>query len=453
MTTQQVPHSREAEESVIGSVLINPEIYYDISPIITANDFYIHRNQWIWKSIMSLANAHLDIDIITVSDALEHEGKLAEVGGPAYLTALIGNTPSSYNAPSYARLVKGYSTRRKYIGIANEIAQAAYDDKADISDFSSRLREKLDGSEVVDNSFVHVSHPLSEIYDEIQEAEMNPRKIWGIPTGFKKFDEETGGIQHGDLVWLAGEPGIGKTWSLTQIALSMAGHEPGALISMEMNDKAIVRRALSGLSGLRIKAMRSGIGLPSNWRETFGDCSGGLEQLPLYISDKTVTTEYLRSSLKALKREMNIGWFAVDYALLFADTAENEIVRTEIISRNLKHICTDFGLAGIVLQSVIKSGMDSTGNSRAKSTMRGSGQMIHDADVILFLTKFEELDETDGAIREADRERMVTMFTTKGREMETLPVEHLIRRPNSPFFDEFDHEKYISQRSRVKGVQ
>jgi hypothetical protein len=181
----------------------------------------------------------------------------------------------------------------------------------------------------------------------------------------------------------------------------------------------------------------------------FGDTAGYLERLPIYISDKTMSTDYLRATLKHLIREYDIRWFGVDYALLFDDRAENEIVRTEIISRNLKHICNDLDLAGVVLQSVTKSGMDTQGQGAgAKSRMRGSGQMIHDADMIMQLTAFEKLDETDEAIREDERKRMVTLWTTKGRELEMLPVEHLVRKANSPFFEEYDAERVRRARNK-----
>jgi replicative DNA helicase len=436
-----IPHNREAEEALIGSVLINPEAFYDVTQIVKSSDFHIHRHMWIWHSFAELSGKGMDIDLITVANMLERDGKLNDVGGPAYLTSLLNATASSLNAVSYAQIIKATSIRRQYIKIANNIAQVSYDEKQDVNAFPSMIRDALETVDTRDNTFVHISKPLSEIYDEIETAELNPQDIWGLPTGLHKFDVSTGGIDHKNLVWLVGEPGIGKTWSLTQFALSFADKEPGALISMEMSSKSVVRRALSGLSTIRIKSMRSGIGLPHNWREIFGDAAGVLEQLPIYISDKTMNTDYLRASLKALKREFGIGWFGVDYALLFDDHAENEISRTEIISRNLKHICNDLDLAGVVLQSVVKSGMDNNISGKAKSSMRGSGQMIHDADMILFLTNFEELDEADMAIREVERKRMVTLHTTKGRDLETYPVGHLIRRDNSPFFDEYDAEK------------
>lgn len=452
MSVPSIPQSREAEEALIGSVLINPEAFYDLAPIIKASDFYIHRHQWVWKAFVTLAANRMDVDIVTVANALDADGKLKEVGGAAFLTALINQVPSSLNAVSYAKIIVGLSRRRKYIQIANEIASAAYDEKQDVEKLPALMRDQFETMDTRENIFTPISQPLSEIYDEIESAEAHPREVWGYPTGFQKFDRETGGIERGQLVWLAGEPGVGKTWSLTQITLSMASVDPGALISMEMANKAIVRRALSGISGIRIKSMRSGLGLPGNWREVFGDSAAELERLPIFLSDRTITTDYLRAALKALKREQNIGWFCVDYALLFTDRAENEIARTEVISRNLKHICNDLDLAGVVLQSVTKIAMDGAGNSNAKSGMRGSGQMIHDADLILFLTKFEELDDEDGAIREPDRENMVTLWTKKGRELEFNPNLHLVRRNNSPFFEEFDLKKYLASRKNMPQV-
>lgn len=444
-TYKTVPHNKDAEEAVIGSVLINPECYYDVAPIIAAKDFYIHKNKWIWEAIVRLHDKRAAVDLLTLSDELEHAGKLAEIGGAAYLTAIMTNVPFSLNAPSYAQVVAGYAARRKYILLANRIATYAYDDAKDVTALPPLIREQLDIVEVSDKQFVHVAKPLADIYDEIEQAESNPREVYGLPTGFRKFDRKTGGIQLGDLVWLMGEPGIGKTWSLTQMALAMSEAAPGALLSMEMSNNSIVRRMLSGMSGIRTQSMRSGIGLPRNWRETFGDTAAQLEALPMFISDVTMTTDMLRVALKQLKRERNIQWFGVDYALLFPDKAENEIVRTEIISRNLKHMCKDFDLAGVVLQSVVKGGMDSS-DTGAKNRMRGSGQMIHDADIILSLSKFTPLDEADQAIRESERARMATMWTTKGRELETQPVQHLIRRDGSPFFDEFDPEKLRAAR-------
>lgn len=444
------PHNPEAERAALGCLLINPESWYEMRPLITApSDFYIHRHQWLWEAVKELIKSGQPVDLVTVSDALEREGKLEEAGGSAWLTSLINEVPTSLNAAGYARIVHQDAERRAILKLANEIAQAVHAGSA-ADDLRSLIRTHLD-ERTTSNGFVRLSNLLSDLYDQIETAEANPREIWGLPIGFPKFDRATGGLEKGSLTWLAGEPGIGKTWSLTQSALKMGEVEPGVLISMEMKNESIARRALSGVSGIRIKSMKSGLGLPENWRSRFDDAAAQLSELDIFIDDANYTTDKLWAALKAQKRGRNIGWFAVDYAMLFTDQAENDNVRTEIISRNLKLMCKEMDLVGVVLQSVTKSGMDGAADTASqKSAMRGSGQQVHDADNILFLTPFYRLSDRDDAIREEDKKRIVTLHTKKGRELETLPAMHLVRRDNSPFFTEFDHDLYAQK--RLNGV-
>jgi replicative DNA helicase len=444
------PHNPEAERAAIGCLLINPESWYEMRPLITAStDFYIHRHQWVWEAIQELIKTGQPVDLLTVADALERKGKLEEAGGSAWLTSLINDVPTSLNAAAYASIVHQDAERRAILKLANEIAQAVHAGSA-ADDLRSLIRNQLE-ERTTTNGFVRLSHLLSDLYDQIETAEANPREIWGLPIGFPKFDRATGGLEKGTLTWLAGEPGIGKTWSLTQSALKMGEVEPGLLISMEMKNESIARRALSGVSGIRTKSMKSGLGLPGDWRTRFDDAAAELANRDILIDDANYTTEQLRVVIKSQKRERNIGWFAVDYAMLFSDRAENDNVRTEIISRNLKLMCKEMDLVGVVLQSVTKSGMDGDSNNASqKSAMRGSGQQVHDADNILFLTPFTRLSDRDDAIREEDKKRIVTLHTKKGRELETRPVMHLVRRDDSPFFDEFDHDLYAKK--RLKGV-
>jgi replicative DNA helicase len=444
------PHNPEAERAALGCLLINPESWYDMRPIITAPaEFYIHRHQWAWEAVQELVKSGQPVDLVTVRDALERKGKLEEAGGSAWLTSLINEVPTSLNAAGYARIVHQDAERRAILTLANEIAQAVHEGTA-TDDLRSLIRTHLD-ERTSSNGFVRLSNLLSDLYDQIETSEANPREIWGLPTGLPKFDKATGGLEKGSLTWLAGEPGIGKTWSLTQIALAMGAVEPGVLISMEMKNESIARRALSGVSGIRIKSMKSGLGLPENWRSRFDTAAAQLSELDIFIDDANYTTDQLWAALKTQKRERGIGWFAVDYAMLFTDKAENDNVRTEIISRNLKLMCKEMDLVGVVLQSVTKSGMDGDANTALqKSSMRGSGQQVHDADNILFLTPFTRLSDRDDAIREEDTKRIVTLHTKKGRELETLPTGHLVRRDNSPFFDEFDHDLYAKK--RLNGV-
>src|SRR5574339_170548 len=131
-TSTAVPHSREAEEAVLGAVFINPEVYYDIAQFRSPDDFYIHRHKWIWECFTSLHEQRIPIDLLTVTDELDRRGQLSEIGGPAYLTSLVNQVPSSLNAESYGRIVEGYSVRRKMINAANQIASIAYNERTNV---------------------------------------------------------------------------------------------------------------------------------------------------------------------------------------------------------------------------------------------------------------------------------------------------------------------------------
>src|SRR5512146_1088866 len=133
-TPAAVPHSREAEEAVVGAVFINPEVYYDVAQFLSADDFYIHRHKWIWEAFTSLHEQRIPIDLLTVADELDRRGQLTEIGGPAFLTSLVNQVPSSLNAESYGRIVEGYAVRRKMINAANQIASIAYNERTSVDD-------------------------------------------------------------------------------------------------------------------------------------------------------------------------------------------------------------------------------------------------------------------------------------------------------------------------------
>lgn len=207
-----VPHSREAEEAVVGAVFINPEVYYDVAQFLNADDFYIHRHQWIWDAFTSLHEQRVPIDLLTVSDELEKRGQLNEIGGPAYLTALVNQVPSSLNAESYGRIVEGYSVRRKMITAANKIASIAYNEKTTVDDVMDEAEKAV--FNVSERRLKHdlqpISSVLSEYYDRIDTLAKRPDEIVGVPTGFIDLDKMLTGLQPSDLLIIAGRPGQGK---------------------------------------------------------------------------------------------------------------------------------------------------------------------------------------------------------------------------------------------------
>jgi replicative DNA helicase len=444
MTTQtlspalvSLPQSREAEESVLGCVLINPNTLYELVPFLRPHHFYIHRNAWIWETFLALDERRVPIDYLTVSDELDRHGKLAEVGGPAYLTSLVNQVPSSINAEHYGRIVTSHAARRALLQAANKIAELAYDESKPIDQCIGDAISETSSLEVLGSSsdFVNLGDLLSDVYDEVQERAKDPKDVWGLATGLPKFDRKTGGLQLGELTYLAGSPGVGKTWLDLAWAMELGQQEPGALISLEMKRGSIGRRVLSGVSGVSTRAMKSGFMSASDW-QPLTDAVSKYEGFPVWIDDSSYDTARLRSTLAWLKREKGIRWFILDYALLMLDSGKDETEQSKIISANMKRIVHDLNLCGVVLHSVTKIGMD--GEEPKMGDQRGSGQAIHDADVQLFLTKVYEKDPDISSLTPDQKARMATLWCSKGRELEESKFKlHLVRKGTSPFWCEY----------------
>src|SRR5512134_948512 len=261
-TTPSIPHSREAEEAVVGAVFINPEVYYDVAQFLSADDFYIHRHKWIWDAFTSLHEQRIPIDLLTVSDELDRRGQLGEVGGPAYLTSLVNQVPSSLNAESYGRIVEGYSIRRKMIAAANQIASVAYNERTSVDDVMDEAEKAV--FNVSERRLKHdlqpISSVLSEYYDRIDDLAKRPDEIYGVPTGFIDLDKMLTGLQPSDLLIIAGRPGQGKTGFLLSIAKNagLTHKKHVAIFSLEMSNEQVVQRLIAQETGIDSQRLRTG---------------------------------------------------------------------------------------------------------------------------------------------------------------------------------------------------
>lgn len=441
--TPSIPHSREAEEAVLGSVLIDPNSLYDLIPFLSSNDFYIHRHRWIWSAFVRLHDRVIPIDMLTVTDELDKAGQLEEIGGPAYLTALITQVPNSLNAESYGRIVHAHAVRCKLINAANNIAQLAYNEETEIEHVVSEAIKETSDLEVLSagkTNLVQVGDLLKLVMDDVEERAKDPKEVWGFATGIPKFDKKTGGLQRGELAYLVGAPGAGKTWLDLGWSVELAKQAPGITFSLEMKNIAVGRRVLSGISGVHTKAMKSGYLNDEDWPKlvnTLGEC----EKLPLWIDDTSYDTNRLRATLAWMQREHGIQWFALDYALLLMDGGKDETEQSKNISANLKRIVHDMNLCGLVLHSVTKVGMG-VSDSPNMGDQRGSGQAIHDADMQLFITNVYEKDPEITNLSQETKKKMATLWCSKGRELEESRFKiHLIRKGNSPFWGEFSDDR------------
>ena len=219
-----VPHSREAEEAVLGSVLINPEAYYDISEFLNADDFYIHRHRWIWQAFKRLIENRDPIDFLTVTNELEQQGQLGEIGGAAYLTALMNNVPSALHAETYGRIIEETAVRRRMLEAANLIARLAYDEENGLEAVMDDAEKAVFGisENRMARDLVPINDVLSEFYDHVSDMAARPDDIRGVPTGFIDLDKLLTGLQPSDLLIVAGRPGMGKTGFALSVAKNAA---------------------------------------------------------------------------------------------------------------------------------------------------------------------------------------------------------------------------------------
>lgn len=444
LASPTIPHNREAEEAVIGSVLINPNCFFDILPILKAEYFYIHKHRWIWDVFIALDFRGVDFDMLTVSEELDRRGELAEVGGPAYLTTLINQVPTSMNAVHYAEIVHAHYVRRKLINAANNIAQLAYDESNDIENAVQKSIAETTTLETLStsrNNFIQLGDLLSETMTDVEERAKNPKDVWGFETGLPKFDKKTGGLQLGELTYLVGAPGVGKTWFDLGLSVELGRQAPGAIISLEMSRATIGKRILAGMSGVQTRAMKSGRLEDGDWPKMTEALVNG-SKYRIWVDDSSYDTGKLRATLAQAKSEWGIQWFTLDYALLMLDKGRDETEQSKIISAGLKWIVKDLNLCGVVLHSVVKMGMD--GNEQPNmSNQRGSGQTIHDPDLQLFLTKLYKDDPDVKNLPPKKQDKMATLWCTKGRELEESRFKlHLVRRGDSPFWGEYSPARY-----------
>ncbi len=427
----------EAENAVIGYVIVNPEELNKLG--LESGMFYLARNRILYDVIGRMTAAGKIPDTISLVDELDRIGKLNECGGPANIAILMNSYSYRHEAEQAAELVKELAQRRSMIQIASDIAKAAHnrDEKLDTGTFIDRL------SRVADLSMgaVHWGKWLSDLYDDIEERAKNPSDVWGIKTGFSRFDKVTGGLQMGESFILSGKPGMGKSMLAMQMAEQMASNHAGALYSIEMTGISVARRIVSARSKIKASAMKSGRLNDNDWPVLLGAIER-LNKLPVYMSDASNwTTTALRADLARLKAEHNIKWFVFDYMLLAGDAPSldrNE--RTEMISRNMKLICRNLDLAGLIVHSMNKAGIDSTTPDMAN--LSGSGQVSYDADIIAFLNPFMAVTVSDGFIPANDQANMRTLLFAKGRELED-PARylHLVKLKEYPVFGDYLPER------------
>jgi replicative DNA helicase len=397
---QIIPHSREAEEAVIGSVLINPEAYYDVASFLRADDFYIHRHRWIWETFSRLHERRVPIDFLTVSQELEQQGQLAEVGGPAYLTALVNNVPTSLHAEAYGRIVEETAIRRHMLTAANDIAKLAYQQDVSVESVMDEAEKAVFGvsERRTTRDLRSIREVLSEYYDRIDQLAGRDLESMGVPTGFVDLDRLLGGLQPSDLLIVAGRPGSGKTAFMLSAAKNAAQKfkKHVAVFSLEMSSEQLVQRMIAQETGIDSQRLRTGKLTEEEWPlfthaiEVLGDTIIFLDDTP------ALTPLQIRTKCRRLHLEFQLDLILVDYLQLMSSgvRSENRVQEVSYISRNLKVLARELNVPVLAAAQLSRAIEQRTDKEPVLSDLRESGSLEQDADIVMFIHR-PELYEKD----------------------------------------------------------
>lgn len=392
-----VPHSREAEEAVIGAILIHPDAYYDVAQFLQADDFYIHRHRWIWEAIAHLHEHRTPVDFLTLSEALDCSGRLAEIGGPAYLTALINNTPTSLHATAYGRIIEQAAVRRRMLEAANLVAKLAYQ-----NDYS--LETVIDESEkaifsaserMLARDMKPFAQILADLYDQV-ETRADQSGLFGVPTGFVDLDRLLQGLQPSDLLIVAGRPGMGKTSLLLSVVKHAAQtHKKHvAVFTLEMSGEQLAQRLVAQETGIDTQRMRSGKLEQNEW-PLFTQSIESLSEARLFLDDTpAITPLQMRSKCRRLHMEFGLDLVVVDYLQLMSGGArfENRVQEVSFISRQLKVLARELNVPVVAAAQLSRAIEQRADKHPVLSDLRESGSIEMDSDVVMFLYRPEEGD-------------------------------------------------------------
>ena len=432
-SAQIVPHNRESEEAVIGAVLINPEAYYDVAQFLQAEDFYIHRHRWIWHAFTRLHERSLPIDFLTVSAELEQQGQLAEVGGPAYLTALINNVPTSLHAEAYGLLVEETAVRRRMLEAANSIAKLAYQQESGIEEVMNEAEKAVFGvsERRLTRDLQPIDQVLSEYYDRIDTLLRRGEDTFGVPTGFLDLDRLLGGMQPSDFIIIAGRPGMGKTAFLLSAAKNAAQiHKKHvAVFSLEMANEQLAQRLIAQETGIDTHHLRTGKLTEEEWPR-FAHAIEVLADTRIFLDDTPgLTPLQLRTKSRRLHMEFRLDLVLVDYLQLMSGGLrfENRVQEVSYISRNMKMLARELNVPVLAAAQLSRAVEQRANKEPQLSDLRESGSLEQDSDVVMFIHRPDQYD------KDTLKQNVAQIKIAKHRNGPTGMVELIFRNQLAKF--------------------
>jgi len=397
------PHSVEAEQSLLGGMMLNPLSWDQVADVTGADDFYRADHRLIFAAVGALNDRNQTADALTVSEHLDRQGQLASAGGLPYLSQLVRDVPSAANVRAYARIVRERAMLRQLIEIGNSIAASGYEEEgqtvAELVDLAEqRVFDIADRGQRRGSGFISLKEILPETIDRLDVLSNTEGDITGIPTGYSEMDEKTAGLQRGDLIIIAGRPSMGKSTLAVNIAenAAIAHRVPTAIFSMEMSAEQLSFRMIGSIGRVNQAHLRTGNLTDEDWSRIDSAVSI-MSDAPLFIDDApALSPTQVRARARRLKREHDLGLIVIDYLQLMQVTGTKENRATEIseISRSLKALAKELKVPVVALSQLNRSVEQRTDKKPVMSDLRESGAIEQDADLIVFIYR-EEVYEPD----------------------------------------------------------
>ena len=441
-----LPHNIEAEQGVLGSIIIDPDTLVAVADFLRAEDFYRDAHRSIYDAILNLYMGREVADFITICDALERRNKLKDVGGASYITSLINQVPTSGNAFSYGRIVERTATLRRLIAAAGQIAALAYeaeDDALPVVEQAEQLIFEISQRAMNVSADAALSELLIQHLNKLDQLVSQRGRIIGVPTGFADLDRLTGGFRKSDLIVLAARPSLGKTSCALSIALQAAldYQQRIGIFSLEMSQEQLVERLLAMESGINLQRLNTGNIEDDEW-ETIVEAMNVLSQANIRVDGTSVLSPVqMRSRARRWVQEEAIDLIIVDYMQLMqpSDTTPqkvaNRVLVIDEISRNLKLLARELNIPILVLAQLSRAVENRLSKVPQLSDLRESGGIENNADIVMFIYRDEVYNP------ETERKGYADIIVAKHRNGPTGQIVLKFEPETTRFRDVTDEEE------------
>lgn len=408
------PHNIEAEQSVLGSLLIDRDAIIRVASYLKAEDFYVSANATVYRAIQDLYNRREPTDFVTLSDELERRGTLEDIGGVGYLSSLLSAVPTAVHVEYYGRIVERTATLRRLIDAGTSIVGIGYQDNVDTEDALDSAEQVLFqvSQHRTTKDFQSIHDVIDRFFDQLEYLQNNRDELVGVPSGFTDLDRLTGGLQRSDLVIVAARPSMGKTAFALGVAYGAAvqhGRTVG-IFSLEMSAEQLVQRLLSTESGIDSHKIRLGNIDDREWEE-ISRAFGRLSEAKIFIDDSaSAGIMDIRSKARRLQAEQGLDLVIVDYLQLMSGRrSENRVQEISEISRGLKGLARELNVPVVALSQLSRAVESRSDHRPLLSDLRDSGAIEQDADIVMFIYREEKYDE------HSDRKGIAELIVAKHR--------------------------------------